>query len=459
MNIHSLAGAVHTLITRSAASIALGLVLALAGCGGGGDEGSTGSSPGAGAGAGAGPGAGTTAQTALAIASLNPPHGPAGTVVTITGSGFSTDAIQNTVILNGKHCTVDSATGTQLTVEVPAQAGSGPFEVTVGSTPPTVQSATFTYDLTGVTVSTLAGERLGAQDGMGTAAQFHAPSGLVLDPNGVLFVADAGNNRIRVVSPTGGVGTVAGSSEGNLDGAGVIARFFVPDALAFDSASNLIVADAGNNAIRKVSPTALVATLVPAAAGLSGPAGLAFDNVGNLYIVDKGHHRIVKVDPQGALTTLAGGTPGSADGTGAGAQFQFPAGIALCGDALFVADEDNNEIRKVTLDGVVTTYAGDPAGLSFADGTRTEARFLQPRDVACDEDGKLFVVDTGNERIRMITPAGIVTTLAGNIVAGFADGDAATARFSAPQEIVVRPDGTLLVSDAANNRIRQIDWR
>ena len=199
-------------------------------------------------------------------------------------------------------------------------------------------------------------------------------------------------------------------------------------------------------------------TLVPAAAGLSGPAGVAFDDDGNLYISDKGHHRIVKVDSNG-MTTLAGGTPGSADGTGAAAQFQFPAGIAFCGGVLFVADENNNEIRKVTLDGVVTTYAGAVAGLSFADGSLTEARFLFPRDVACDPEGKLFVVDTGNERIRMITPSGIVTTLAGNVVPGFADGDAATARFSAPQDIVVRPDGTLLVSDAANNRIRQIDWR
>jgi sugar lactone lactonase YvrE len=452
MNRHSTARTLRILTGLSVAALATCAALLQSGCGGGGGDGSVE------AGAGAGAGAGNATQNPLAIASLSPSHGQAGIVVTLTGTGFSAVPAENTVILNAKRCTVDSATATELKVEVPAQAGSGPFEVTVGAQAPTVRSATFTYDLSGVTVSTLAGAQLGAQDGIGPAAQFHSPSGLVLDPNGVLFVADAGNDLIRRVSAAGEVSTFAGSSEGDADGAGPQAQFFVPDALAFDAALDLVVADAANNAIRKVSPTGLVTTLLPAAAGLSGPAGVAFDDHGNLYISDKGHHRIVKVDSNG-VTTLAGGTPGSADGTGAAAQFQFPAGLAFCGGVLFVADENNNEIRKVTLDGVVTTYAGAVAGLSFADGSVTEARFLFPRDVACDPEGKLFVVDTGNERIRMITPSGIVTTLAGNVVPGFADGDAATARFSAPQDIVVRPDGTLLVSDAANNRIRQIDWR
>lgn len=451
MNRHPMAGALSTVTVVSVASIAACIVLSLGACGGGAD-----SAPGADAGAGAG--TSNAAQDAPAVSSLTPSHGTAGTVVTLTGTGFSAVAAENDVFLNHKRCSVDSATATELKVEVPAQAGSGPFEVTVGAQAPTVRSPTFTYDLTAVTVTTLAGGQLGAEDGIGPTARFHSPSGLALDPNGLLFVADAGNNLIRRVGAAGAVSTFAGSSQGDADGAGPLARFFVPGALVFDSALNLVVADAGNNAIRKVSPTGLVTTLLPAAAGLSGPAGVAFDGDGNLYISDQGHHRIVKVDANG-VTTLAGGTPGSADGTGTAAQFQFPAGLAFCGGVLFVADEDNMEIRKVTLDGVVTTYAGGVAGLAFADGSLTEARFLKPRHVACDQDGKLFVVDTGNERIRMITPSGIVTTLAGNVVPGFADGDAATARFSAPQQIVVRPDGTLLLSDAANNRIRQITWR
>jgi sugar lactone lactonase YvrE len=463
MSIHSLGSAVRKLAGASVAALALGLVLSLGACGGGGDANAGASTGGGtdttGGGAGAGTGTGDPAQSPLAISALVPSHGLAGSVVTLTGTGFSTDPAQDTVVLNNKRCAVDSATATELKVEVPAQAGSGPFEVTVGSHQPTVQSPTFTYDLTGVTVSTLAGERLGSQDGIGTEAQFHSPSGVVLDPNGLLFVADSSNHRLRIVGTAGAVNTFAGSSEGDADGAGPLAQFSAPDGLAFDPDLNLVVADFGNNAIRKVSPTGLVTTLVPAAAGLSGPVGVAFDRDGNLYIADQGNHRIVKIDVHGVFTTLAGGTPGSADGTGTAAQFQFPAGLALCGDVLFVADEDNNEIRKVTLDGVVTTYAGATAGLSFADGSRTEARFLAPRHVACDQEGKLFVVDTGNERIRMITPAGIVTTLAGSVAPGFADGDGASARFSLPQQIAVRPGGTLLLSDAANNRIRQIDWR
>jgi hypothetical protein len=158
------------------------------------------------------------------------------------------------------------------------------------------------------------------------------------------------------------------------------------------------------------------------------------------------------------VTTFAGGTRGDADGTGSAAQFKFPHGLTFCPDGnMFVADKDNDLIRKVTPAGVVTRYAGgNPLG--FADGPLAQAGFLAPRGLACDGEGKLFVVDTGNERIRMITPSGVLT-LAGGTAVGSTDGDGASARFSLPQDIVINQDGSLLISDAANQRIRKIVWK
>ena len=434
------------------ASLALCLTLSLGACGGGG-------------GTDVGGGGGGAAQGDLTISAVEPTHGQADMVVTLTGSGFSTALSENLITLNNKPCTVTAATATELKVTIPANAGSGNLRVTVLAK--SAQSPTFTYDLTFATVSTLAGAQVGSLDGVGAAAQFNAPSGMALNAGGFLFVGDTGNHRIRVVNAAGSVGTFAGNTAGFADGTGLLALFNAPDAMAFDSFGNLFVADPGNNiispgsnTIRKVTPAALVTTFVRDTAGLSGPSDLAFDSAGSLFVADRDNHRIVKIDSGGALTTFAGGTVGSADGTGSAAQFHFPTGLAFCGDGnLFVADKDNNKIRKITPGGVVTTYAGGVGGLAFADGSLTEARFLFPRQLACDSEGKLFVVDTGNERIRMITPSGEVSTLAGSTAPGFADGDGATARFSLPQHIVIAADGSLLVSDAANERIRRIVWR
>lgn len=401
-----------------------------------------------------------TSQTEVVVDGIDPSHGPGGSLVTLTGGGFSLISSENEVRLNNMSCEITSATSTELKVRIPMNAGSGPLQVTVrGAQTSTTDSPQFTYDLTSVTVTTLTGGQLGYADGPADQAKLWFPVALAFDSSGLLFVSDSGNRRIRAVGSTGAVTTIAGSgADGLLDGNGQQAAFSSPNSLAFDGAGNLFIADSNNFSIREMSPTREVITTIGAGEGLSLPWGLAFSGDA-LYISDKGSHRILKVTAGAGITTFAGsGTPGDADGYQTAAQLQFPAGIAFCSDGnLFVADEYNFKIRKVTPAGEVTTYAGDASGLSYQDGPRLEARFLFPVALVCDEYGKLFVVDNGNNKIRMTTPSGIVSTLAGSSI-GFADGDGTTAKFSSPAGITIGDDGALYVADTANNRIRKIIW-
>jgi sugar lactone lactonase YvrE len=192
-------------------------------------------------------------------------------------------------------------------------------------------------------------------------------------------------------------------------------------------------------------------------ARFSEPFGIAAAPDGTLFIADAGdHHAIRVISPDRSVFTLAGGRRGFADGRGADARFDTPSGIALGpSGSLFVADTANNAIREVAPDGRVTTIAGG-GGAGLADGPAAAARFNGPIGVTADVDGRLFVADSYNDRIRVITPDGIVTTLAGG-ERGFADGAGADARFDTPSGIAIAPDGTVLVADTGNGVIRLID--
>jgi glucose/arabinose dehydrogenase len=190
------------------------------------------------------------------------------------------------------------------------------------------------------------------------------------------------------------------------------------------------------------------------AAQFSTPYGVAVDASGNVYVADAGNHRIRKVSPSGVVSTLAGSTSGFADGTGTAAQFNQPFGVALDGSGnVYVADERNNKIRKITPAGVVSTLAGSTFG--FADGTGTAAQFRSPRGVAVDASGNVYVADGANNKIRKITPSGVVSTLAGS-ESGFADGTGTAAQFSGPYCVAVDASGNLYVGDTGNSRIRKI---
>jgi cyclophilin family peptidyl-prolyl cis-trans isomerase len=275
----------------------------------------------------------------------------------------------------------------------------------------------------------------GTVDGTGSAALFNFPNGVAVDGSGNVYVADLSNNTIRKVTPGGVVSTLAGlaGSQGSSDGTGSAARFYTPSSVAVDSSGNVYVTDQNNNTIRKVTPAGVVTTLAGlagtigssdgtgSAARFSQPCGVATDSSGNVYVADTKNCTIRKVTPAGVVTTLAGqaGIQGSSDGTGSAAQFNFLSGVAVDGSGnVYVADQWNNTIRKVTPAGVVSTIGGT-AGLSgSSDGIGSAAQFLSPSGVAVDSSGKVYVADSNNNRISMgviIVPPVVSTTSASAI--------------------------------------------
>jgi len=322
-------------------------------------------------------------------------------------------------------------------------------------------------------VTTLAGNgTAGFANGTGTGASFGFPSGVAVIPsNGVIVVADQVNQRIRLVTLAGVVTTLAGSTAAFADGTGSGASFRDPQGVAvIPSSGVIVVADSNNNRIRLVTyPGGVVTTLAGqttagsadgtgAAASFSVPSGVAVHPTGVIVVADQNNHRIRIVDPtSGVVTTLAGSTAGFADGTGTGARFNAPYGVAVIPSSgvIVVADSNNNRIRLVTYPGgVVTTLAGSSA--SFADGTGTGASFYYPTGVAVTSTGDIVVADQSNHRIRFVTQAGVVTTLAGSGIASFADGTGAGASFQYPCGVALTSTGDVVVADLSNQRIRLI---
>jgi len=280
----------------------------------------------------------------------------------------------------------------------------------------------------------------GSTDGVGAAARFNSPQGVATDSAGNVYVADSFNNIIRKITPTGVVAMLAGSGQpGSTDAIGAAARFNFPIGVATDGAGNFYVGDTANFTIRKITAAGVVTTLAGAAPGDNGggggtadgtgaaasfrsPRGVATDSAGNVYVADLGASTIRKITPAGVVTTLAGtaGVNGSADATGAAASFNSPTGVATdSADNVYVADTFNHTIRKITPAGVVTTLAGTADVPGSTDATGAAASFRSPLGVATDSVGNVFVADTGNNTIRKITPAGAVSTIVG--VAGQAD--------------------------------------
>jgi serine/threonine protein kinase, bacterial len=323
-------------------------------------------------------------------------------------------------------------------------------------------------------VTTIAGNGTqGYTDGNGTAAQFDHPYGVAVDASGNLFVSDENEGVIRKISPSGDVTSLAGSAYafGHADGTGTAATFFGPDGIALDASGNLFVSDNTNNSIRKVTPAGVVTTFAGGtqgsadgtgtAAQFRGPRGIAIDGSGNLYVADTYNNRIRKITSAGVATTLAGGATGAgngayADGTGSAASFNSPAGVAVDGSGnVYVADLQNSMIRKITPAGVVSTIAGGTDG--EADGSGSAAEFGGPQGIAVDASGTIWVTDVLGT-IRRVTPAGSVTTVAGS-GGGFVDGIGTAAKFSGPTGIAVDAAGNLYVADYGNGAIRKIIFK
>ena len=240
------------------------------------------------------------------------------------------------------------------------------------------------------------------------------PQGIAMDSKGNLYITTV-DHRIRKVTPGGHVSTLAGSNTpGFSDGQGNEAQFRSPRGIAVDAEDHLYVMDDGNRSIRKVTPWGVVSTLAISNTGgfeFRPHRRIAMDKAGNLYVADTDNHRIRKVTPERHVSTLVGSTAGFADGTGYVARFHSPRGIAVDKEGnLYVADDDNHRIRKVTPGGRVSTLAGSGTP-GFADGQGSAAQFKHPRGLAVDAAGNLYVADTANNCLRKVTPAGLVSTL------------------------------------------------
>jgi serine/threonine-protein kinase len=286
----------------------------------------------------------------------------------------------------------------------------------------------------------------------------------------ILLITSCGK-ELEFNTPPGGSTTAAvttlagGISQGSSNGTGANASFYGPTGIAVDASGNLYVADFRNNMIRKITFGGLVTTLagsvIPGSANGNGtyasfnqPSGVAVDVAGNVYVADDGNHLIREISASGLVTTLAGsGLPGSADGTGNLASFNFPQGIAVDASGnVYVADYGNNTIREITQAGVVTTIAGSTTAGS-ADGSGTNSSFNQPTGVAVDASGNVFVADYGNNLVRKITPAGLVTTIAGG---GIAHGSGTAITFNGTTGLAVDASDNIYVTDYGNDLIQKI---
>jgi sugar lactone lactonase YvrE len=259
-------------------------------------------------------------------------------------------------------------------------------------------------------------------------ATLSTPSGVAVDAAGNVYIANTDDETICKISAAGVFTVMAGSSgnAGSSDGTGSAARFNTPTSVAADAAGNVYVADNANAEVREVTPKGVVTTVAGKAgsvgstdgaanvARFDAPRGVAVDPAGNIYVADEGNSNIRKITPAGVVSTLAGasGSAGYQDGTGTGAKFAAPRGLAAdAAGNVYVADTDNEVIRKITPDGVVTTLAGVAGQTGDADGTGVAASFSGPRGITVDAYGNLYVADSDNSSIRKVTPAGVVTTI------------------------------------------------
>lgn len=330
------------------------------------------------------------------------------------------------------------------------------------------------------TVSTIAGRAgsSGSTDASGASARFNNPSGIAVDANDSVYVADTDNDTIRMISLIGGswnVTTIAGSPGNPGSANGVNPRFDAPFGVSVDSRGEVYVGDMDNDTVRILVQSGGVwsASTLAGSAGVPGdlnqsgtsaqfnhPAGLVADPNFNVYVADAQNALIRKVTSAGAVSTIAGsaGGKGSTDGPGDDARFYLPIGTAVdANDNVFVADTQNNTIRRITSVGDVSTLAGLAGNSGSVDGVGSFARFDAPNGVAVDTNDNVYVADTGNSTVRMITPTQVVITLAGSAGnPGSADGVSTNALFDYPGGIAVDNNGNVYVADTGNDTIREI---
>lgn len=343
-----------------------------------------------------------------------------------------------------------------------AIAGAGCKKEEQPTTPPAEEKV--------VIVTTIAGNGDNIpRDGVALSAGFAVPYDVAVTADGTVYVADAGSHRIRKIS-AGQVSAFAGNgTNGIVNGTGTQAEFKAPFRITMDTNGNLFTLDVIDPRIRKISPAAEVTTYAGTAIpGLTNgtkdiaqfrmnEGSITADPQGNIYGADYANHSIRKISIDGQVTTIAGtGEAGFKDGEAGIAKFNYPTGIAIDKQGnLYIVDGLNLRIRKITSDGQVSTLTGNGSP-GLVDGDAGTAQFTYIEDMIIDSKGNLFVAD-GNS-IRKITPQGVVHTIAGGLVSGYKDGEGKTALFDSPVGLAVDAQDNIYVADLNNLRIRKISF-
>ena len=338
----------------------------------------------------------------------------------------------------------------------------------------------------GGTITTIAGtgeQGFSGDGGPATSARLQLPLGVAADGQGNVYITDLGSQRVRRVSRGGIITTFAGRTSSTIDptlgdgGPATSAQLYYPHGMAADSQGNLYIADSGNERVRIVRASGTIATYAgsgqPSSGGFSGdggpatsarlnyPVGVAVDGQGNVYIADRDNQRVRKVSPGGTITTIAGtGVRGfSGDGGRAiSAQLHSPLGVAVDGQGnIYIADSGNNRVRKVSPGGTITTFAGTGGGGFSGDGgPATSAPVSNPQGVAVDRQGNVYISDASNNRVRKVSGGGTIMTVAGGGSSLGDGGPATSAQLSSPWGVAVDGQGNVYIADYGHSRVRKV---
>ncbi|NGM60826.1 hypothetical protein G5B30_02730 [Sphingobacterium sp. SGG-5] len=403
------------------------------------------------------------------IVSIQPDRGSEETVVTISGRKFSGSVLNNLVKINGVEATVIEATDNLLKVIVPPHVGSGPVTVTVNGHEGVGPVFTYMEKIRKYMVSTFAGSTAGLANGIGTSAKFQHPNSIAIDAFDNLIVSDRTNHTIRKITPEGVVTTIAGNGViGSADGSP--GQFNFPWDVIINAHGDMIVADKANHKIRKITPAGVVSTIAGdgttgAKEGVPGsfnnPMYVASDAAGNIYVADRNNNKIRKVTADGQVSTFAG--------DGGTTMLNQPHGIAFDQNGnLIVVDQKNYRIKMISPTGEINNIAGTGTK-GYTDGELGKPLTAQIGDVfglTIDAEGNILFADASNVRIRMIVVKepgkyddADVLTIAGTGATGKIDGVGASATFNNPYHVAVDSKGTIYVADASNHLVRKIVYQ